>query len=252
MKTILLSNDDGVNAMGIRVLADSLKDIANIIIVAPDRNRSGSSNSLSLHAPLRVNHLEPNVMSVQGTPTDCVHLAVTGLLDEYPDMVISGINDGANLADDVWYSGTVAAAMEGCFLGIPSLAVSLDGKHCQHYSVACNVVKSVVELLDQSPGLPRRTFFNINIPDVEESALNGIAVTRLGKRHCAQPTIQQTDPRGKKVYWIGLVGDAAEAGAGTDFHAVEQNQVSLTPLKIDLTDYDIFSEVQTWVDAYEK
>jgi 5'-nucleotidase len=249
MYTILLSNDDGVNAPGIRMLAEVLKPIANIIIVAPDRNRSGASNSLSLHAPIRATTLEPNVISVQGTPTDCVHLAVTGLLDSKPDMIISGINDSANLADDVWYSGTVAAAMEGCFLGIPAMAISLAGKEALHYDTAANVVKYLVELFKGSLSLPVRTFFNINVPDVEEKDLNGIAVTRLGKRHCAQPTIPQKDPRGEMVYWVGPVGDAEDDRVGTDFYAVNNNQVSLTPMKIDMTDYDIFSEVKSWVDS---
>ncbi|MBV53755.1 MAG: 5'/3'-nucleotidase SurE [Coxiellaceae bacterium] len=244
---ILLSNDDGVFAEGIHALADALRPIADITIVAPDRNRSGASNSLSLHRPIRAKTLESGIISVEGTPTDCVHLAVTGLLKEQPDMIISGINDGANLADDVWYSGTVAAAMEGAFLGLPSIAVSLDGSNCSHFKTAASVVRSLVELTKVSPLSSNRTFFNVNVPDIAECDLQGIEVTRLGKRHSAQPTIEQKDPRGKTIYWVGPIGEASDAQVGTDFHAVKDNKVSLTPMKIDMTDYDVQTRVSDWL-----
>lgn len=248
MLTILLSNDDGVYAEGIRMLAKALQSFGRVILVAPDRNRSGASNSLTLSHPLRIRELKPDVISVEGTPTDCVHLAVTGLLDEKPDIIISGINEGANLSDDVWYSGTVAAAMEGRFLGIPSLAVSLvsDESRNYHYETAAQVV---VNLMDSvlSKTLPHRTFLNVNIPDVPYEQLKGYEVTTLGKRHSAQPTIRATDPRGKDIYWVGPVGEASDDRPGTDFHAVNQNKVSLTPLKIDLTDHEMFDQLQSWV-----
>ena len=246
---ILLSNDDGVFAEGIHALADALRPLGDITIVAPDRNRSGASNSLSLHHPIRAKTLEPGVISVEGTPTDCVHLAVTGLLSERPDMIISGINDGANLADDVWYSGTVAAAMEGCFLGIPSLAISLDGQGKLHFKAAARVAHSLVQSLIHSKAPAGRTFLNVNIPNVAFEDLNGMEVTRLGKRHAAQPTIQERDPRGKLIYWVGPVGDALDAEVGTDFHAISQKKVSITPLKIDMTDYSACAELEAWVET---
>ena len=246
---ILLSNDDGVFAEGIHALADALRPLADITIVAPDRNRSGASNSLSLHHPIRAKTLEPGVISIEGTPTDCVHLVVTGLLSERPDMIISGINDGANLADDVWYSGTVAAAMEGCFLGIPSLAISLDGHGELHFKAAAKVAHSLVQSLIHSKAPAGRTFLNVNVPNVAFDDLDGMVVTRLGKRHAAQPTIQERDPRGQLIYWVGPVGDALDAEVGTDFHAIANNKVSITPLKIDMTDYAACAELETWIET---
>ena len=246
---ILLSNDDGVFAEGIHALADALRPLGDITIVAPDRNRSGASNSLSLHHPIRAKTLEPGVISVEGTPTDCVHLAVTGLLPERPDMIISGINDGENLADDVWYSGTVAAAMEGAFLDLPSMAVSLDGHEGRNFETAATIIKSLVELSTKVPLSRKRTFLNINVPDIPYNEVQGIEVTRLGKRHTAQPTIQERDPRGKLIYWVGPVGDALDAEVGTDFHAIANNKVSITPLKIDMTDYSACAELEVWVET---
>jgi 5'-nucleotidase len=246
MLRILLSNDDGVYAKGLSVMAETLREIAHVYVVAPDRNRSGASNSLTLSAPLRIKFLENEMISVDGTPTDCVHVAITGLLPKPPDMVISGINAGSNLGDDVWYSGTVAAAMEGRFLGLPSIAVSLAGEHLQHYSTAAMVVYKMVERLQIEP-LPVGTILNINVPDVSYAQLQGFAITRLGTRHGAEPTIRQVDPRGHPIYWVGPAGAAADAGPGTDFAAIAQRQVSITPIRIDLTHYEAFEQLNTWV-----
>jgi 5'/3'-nucleotidase len=246
MLRILLTNDDGVFAKGLAVLADTLSEIAQIHVVAPDRNRSGASNSLTLTVPMRVKYLENEMISVDGTPTDCVHVAITGLLRRPPDMVVSGINAGANLGDDVWYSGTVAAAMEGRFLGLPAIAVSLSGEHPQHYPTAAMVVYKIVERLQTEP-LPVGTILNVNVPDVPYGELQGFSVTRLGTRHGAEPTIRQLDPRGHPVYWVGPAGAAADAGPGTDFAAIAERRVSITPLRIDLTHYEAFDQLTAWV-----
>ncbi|MBS0351450.1 MAG: 5'/3'-nucleotidase SurE, partial [Proteobacteria bacterium] len=221
MLRILLTNDDGVYAKGLSVLADTLNEIGQIHVVAPDRNRSGASNSLTLTVPMRVKYLENEMISVEGTPTDCVHVAITGLLKKMPDMVVSGINAGANLGDDVWYSGTVAAAMEGRFLGFPAIAVSLVGELQQHYTTAAMVIYKIIERLQVAP-LPKATILNINVPDIPYNDLQGFEVTRLGTRHGAEPTIKQLDPRGHPVYWVGPAGAAADAGPGTDFAAVSE------------------------------
>ncbi len=246
MLRVLLTNDDGVYAKGLAVLEKTLREIANIHVVAPDRNRSGASNSLTLSVPLRVKYLENEMISVEGTPTDCVHVAITGLLPHPPDMVISGINAGANLGDDVWYSGTVAAAMEGRFLGLPALAISLTGEHNQHYSTAAMVIYKIVERLKTEP-LPIGTILNINVPDIPYSELKGFEVTRLGTRHGAEPTIRQIDPRGHPVYWVGPAGAAADAGPGTDFAAIAEGRVSITPIRIDLTNHEAFEKLIPWV-----
>lgn len=241
---ILVTNDDGVHAPGIRALAAALSEIAEITVIAPDRNRSGASNSLTLSAPLRTQQIEPGIFSVEGTPTDCSHLALTGLLDEKPDMIVSGVNEHANLGDDVWYSGTVAAAMEGRFLGYPALAISLDGD--QHYATAAAVACKLVQQM-QTHALPAATILNVNVPDVPLEALQGYEITRLGTRHLAQPLIKQKDPRGKPIYWIGPSGLQADAGQGTDFYALEQRRVSITPLRADLTCYEAFESISNWV-----
>lgn len=242
---ILLSNDDGVYAKGLNVLADTVKGIAAVKIVAPDRNRSGASNSLTLNAPLRVRHLTPDIVSVEGTPTDCVHLAITGLLTELPDMLISGINEGSNLGDDVLYSGTVAAAIEGRFLGLPAIAISLAG-HCAHYETAARVALQLVnQVVDDQ--LPPYTILNVNVPDLPYDELQGWEVTRLGKRHRAEPVIQAKDPRGRPVYWVGPAGPEQDAGPGTDFYAIRSGKVSITPLQVDLTHYQAFNELARWV-----
>lgn len=247
---ILISNDDGFLAPGINVLAKTLKEIAEVIVVAPDRNRSGASNSLTLDNPLRAINAENGFISVNGTPTDCVHLAVTGLLSEMPDMVVSGINEGSNLSDDVLYSGTVAAATEGRFLGLPSIAVSLAGPKCQHYATAAQVAKQLVLKLRKDP-LPKNTILNVNVPDLPLEELRGFQVTRLGTRHIAEPTIKTVDPRGRKIYWIGQPGPEEDAGPGTDFFAVNSGYVSITPLHLDLTHYKVFEQLSGWVKLLE-
>ena len=244
---ILLSNDDGFLAPGLSYLAKALSQIAEITVVAPDRNRSGASNSLTLDNPLRTMTAENGFIGVNGTPTDCVHLAVTGLLSEMPDMVVSGINEGSNLSDDVLYSGTVAAATEGRFLGLPSIAVSLAGPKCQHYATAAQVAKILVQRLSKDP-LPRDTILNVNVPDLAMNELRGFQVTRLGTRHIAEPTIKALDPRGRKIYWIGQPGPEEDAGPGTDFYAVNMGYVSITPLHLDLTQYKVFEQLSGWLD----
>lgn len=243
MIKILISNDDGVYAKGIVTLAEAMKKIATIEVVAPDRNRSGASNSLTLTAPLHLKKLENGFVSVEGTPTDCVHVAITGLLTSMPDMVIAGINAGANLGDDVWYSGTVAAAMEGRFLGLPAIAMSLAGE--VFYETAAQVASDLVHHILKDP-LPAATILNVNVPDVPFEELRGYEITRLGTRHCAAPTIKQMDPRGHEIYWVGPPGAEQDAGVGTDFHAIRQNKVSITPLRVDLTHYEAFDILSSW------
>jgi 5'-nucleotidase len=243
---ILISNDDGINAPGIEALAAAMATLGDIVVAAPDRNRSGASNSLTLTNPLRVREIKPNWFSIEGTPTDCVHLAITGLMDGDPDMVVSGINHGANMGDDVLYSGTVAAAIEGRSLGLPSLAFSLARHSPMHYATAAEVAKQLVARLMVSP-LPASTILNINIPDVPFSELRGYEITRFGSRHRAEPTIKEIDPRGETIYWIGLPGKEQDAGPGSDFHAILNNKVSITPLNLDWTAYKAFDQLSTWI-----
>ena len=243
---ILITNDDGYLAPGIRILAETLASVAKISVVAPDRNKSGASNSLTLMRPLRAEMTPLGYYSVDGTPTDCVHLAISGLLDDKPDMVVSGINAGANLGDDVLYSGTVAAATEGRFLGLPAIAVSLVGRPARHYETAAEVVRQIIQNLIDDP-LPEDTILNVNVPDVLTSELEGITATRLGFRHKAEPSIQQFDPYGAPIYWVGPPGEAQDAGVGTDFYTVEHNQVSVTPLQIDLTRHNSIPPLQQWL-----
>lgn len=245
---ILISNDDGVHAPGLAALADALCKIADVTVVAPDRNRSGVSNSLTLEHPLRVVSASNGYFSVNGTPTDCVHLAVTGLLQESPDMVVSGINEGSNLSDDVLYSGTVAAATEGRFLGLPSVAFSLAGPRCEHYDTAARIAKMIVEQLHDQP-LTFDTILNVNIPDLPFTELRGIQITRLGTRHKAEPTIKGVDPRGRKIYWVGPPGLEQDAGPGTDFYAVNSGYVSITPIHLDLTQYKVIDELSGWAQS---
>lgn len=240
---ILLSNDDGIYAKGLRTLYDAVKSFGDVRVVAPDRNRSGASNSLTLANPLRIKNIEPNFFSVEGTPTDCVHLALTGLFDDMPDIVISGINDGSNLGDDILYSGTVAAATEGRSLGLPAVAISLAGN--QHYETAGWVIQKLLRQIIDRP-LPSRTILNVNVPDVPLEDLSSFEVTRLGSRHDAEPVLKGKDPRGHDIYWVGPAGPESDAGPGTDFHAIANHHVSLTPLKIDLTDYKQFEVVSQW------
>jgi 5'-nucleotidase len=244
---ILLSNDDGYFAPGLERLAQALEPFAQVVVVAPERDRSGASNSLTLDRPLVVRRAPNGFLFVNGTPTDCVHLAVTGLLDFLPDMVISGINDGANMGDDTIYSGTVAAATEGFLLGIPSIAISLTSKNPAHFETAGEIA---VELVQRHRARPAGAWLlNVNVPDVPRAALAGFKVTRLGRRHKAENVIRQQSPRGETIYWVGAAGRAADAGEGTDFHAVERGFASITPLQIDLTNRDQLTHVSTWIAA---
>ncbi|AML48428.1 5'/3'-nucleotidase SurE [Coxiella burnetii] len=247
---LLLSNDDGVYAKGLAILAKTLADLGEVDVVAPDRNRSGASNSLTLNAPLYIKNLENGMISVEGTPTDCVHLAITGVLPEMPDMVVAGINAGPNLGDDVWYSGTVAAAMEGRFLGLPALAVSLGGELFRYYETAAKVVYQLIQRIEKDP-LPPSTILNINVPDLPYEELKGFEVTRLGTRHRAEPTIRQIDPRGHPIYWVGAAGPEQDSGPGTDFFAMNHHCVSITPLRVDLTHYEAFDQLASWVKRLE-
>lgn len=243
---ILLSNDDGYQSDGLATLAISISDLADIVIVAPDRNQSGASHSLTLETPLRVGRSRDGMYYVNGTPTDCVHLALTGLLDEDPDMVIAGINHGANLGDDVLYSGTVAAAAEGRFLGLPAIAVSLVGENPRHFDTAGQAIRIIVEQLGDVP-LPPDTTLNINVPDVPYEELKGFRATRLGYRHRAEPVIESHDPKGRLLYWVGAAGAGQDAGPGTDFHAVENGYVSVTPLHFDLTRHKGLEGLEAWL-----
>lgn len=245
---ILLSNDDGYLAPGIQTLYQCLplhSQVSELVMMAPERNRSAASNSLTLLEPLRIHEHPGRVYSVNGTPTDCVHLGINGALDYRPDLVISGINAGANMGDDVLYSGTVAAAMEGRFLGKPSIAISLAGD--QHFDSAAKVLLQVLDRFLQHQ-LDSNTIININVPDLPYEQIKGIKVTRLGRRHASEPAVKSTDPRGGVIYWIGPAGNAADAGAGTDFAAVEQGYVSITPLQIDLTHYAMLDAMRDWLD----
>lgn len=243
---ILLSNDDGYLAPGLACLARALATLAEVDVVAPERDRSGASNSLTLDRPLHVRRGENGFLYVDGTPTDCVHLAITGLMEHEPDMVIAGINRGANLGDDVLYSGTVAAAMEGRFLGVPAIAVSLVGKEAVNFDTAARVTVRLVEQLVRDP-LPADTILNVNVPDVPYEALTGFEATRLGHRHKSEPVIRASDPYGRPVYWIGPSGPEADAGPGTDFDAVRRRAVSITPLHVDLTRYTALDQIASWL-----
>ncbi len=249
---VLVSNDDGIDARGIDVLARRLAAVGEVTVVAPDRDRSGASNSLTLDQPIRVSRVDDQRWSVAGTPTDCVHLALSGLLDHEPDMVVSGINNAANLGDDVIYSGTVSAAMEGRFLGLPAIAVSLVTPDHQgrHYDSAAEAVLLLMRRLLIDP-LPADTILNVNVPDRPWKEMRGLAVTRLGRRHRSAPCIAQTDPRGRPIYWIGPPGEAADDGPGTDFNAVRDGYVSITPIHVDLTRFQALEKVSGWVAALQ-
>ena len=242
---ILVSNDDGVHADGIRILSEALRQIADVVVVAPDRNHSGASHSLTLENPLRLESMAHNgFIAVKGTPTDCVHLAVNALLSPRPDMVVSGINHGANLGDDVIYSGTVAAATEGRHLGLPAMAVSLVGS--EHFASAAHYACRLVQGLMRNP-LPADQILNVNVPDLPLAQIKGIRVTRLGCRHPAEAVIVEQDPRGRPIYWIGPPGASQDAGEGTDFAAVEAGYVSITPLQVDITAYRHMDGLQEWI-----
>jgi 5'-nucleotidase len=242
---ILLSNDDGYFAPGLEHLAAALAPHADITVVAPERDRSGASNSLTLDRPLSVRRAPNGFLFVNGTPTDCVHLAVTGLLSELPDMVISGINLGANMGDDTVYSGTVAAATEGYLLGVPSVAISLASKTAAHFETAAAVALELLERHQRRAAGP--WLLNVNVPDIERSRVRGYQITRLGRRHKAEDMVRMQSPRGETVYWVGAAGAAADAGEGTDFHAVENRYISVTPLQIDLTNHEQMPGLTTWL-----
>jgi len=244
---ILLSNDDGYFAPGLAALAAALTDAGHkITVVAPERDRSGASNSLTLDRPLVVRQAPSGFHYVNGTPTDCVHLAVTGLLPELPDMVISGINHGANMGDDTVYSGTVAAATEGFMLGIPAIAISLVGSGQDHFDTAAGVAIDLVERFAARP-FPQAVLLNVNVPDVPREVIAGVEVTRLGRRHKAQDTVKTVNPRNQTMYWVGAAGGAQDSGSGTDFHAVARNLVSVAPLPLDLTHYPQMAAVGDWL-----
>jgi 5'-nucleotidase len=246
---ILLANDDGYRAEGLRFLREVLAGVAPLTVVAPDRNRSGASHSLTLEVPLRVQQAEPDVWYViNGTPTDCVHLAITGLFEHEFDMVVSGINDGANLGDDVLYSGTVAAAIEGRFLGLPTIAVSLvvGAPTGPHFATAARVARELVLRVVAKP-LHRSMILNVNVPDRPYEELTGFEVTRLGHRHRAENAVRGMDPRGREIYWVGAAGKGQDAGPGTDFHAVAHGRVSVTPLQVDLTRHAALDELRDWL-----
>lgn len=243
-----MSNDDGYFAPGITLLAEALRQVGEVTVVAPERDRSGASNSLTLDRPLTVRRAANGFFFVNGTPTDCVHIAVTGLLDFTPDVVVSGVNLGANMGDDTIYSGTVAAASEGYLLGIPSVALSLTSKAGTHFESAIGIALQLVGRLKREPfGEP--VLLNVNVPDIPPGELRGQEITRLGRRHKAEPVIRLETPRGDTAYWIGPAGGAADAGPGTDFHAVENSRVSITPLRLDLTHQGQLARAKEWLAA---
>ncbi|WP_028537240.1 5'/3'-nucleotidase SurE [Paludibacterium yongneupense] len=242
----LISNDDGYFAPGLAMLAQTLSSHGEIIVVAPEQDRSGASNSLTLDRPLRLRQSASGFNYVNGTPTDCVHLAVTGLLDERPDMVFAGINHGANAGEDTLYSGTVAAATEGFLLGIPSIAVSLAGHSGEHFATAGRVVEDLLAHIRRKP-LTTPVLLNVNVPDIPYEMIRGMSVTRLGRRHQAEPVIKAMNPRGETVYWVGPVGAAQDSREGTDFWALANNTVSITPLSLDLTAYGQLDGINTWL-----
>ena len=242
---ILISNDDGYQADGIIQLAKSLSEIADVIVVAPSENKSAASSSLTIGKPLKPIQIEKNIYAIDATPSDCVHLALCGFIRESIDLVVTGINFGANLGDDVIYSGTVAGAIEGRFLGLPSIAMSLASWECKHFETAGNVAKLLVAQIDKAP-LAYNTIINVNVPDIPMSEIKGIKSTRLGNRHKSEPSIQ--DLKDPSLYWIGENGKEADNGEGTDFHAVSNKFVSVTPLQIDLTKYPELKQVSEWLE----
>jgi 5'-nucleotidase len=244
---ILIANDDGYLAPGLAALVEACRGLGEIDVVAPEQNASGTSNALTLQRPLSVWTAGNGYRYLNGTPSDCVHVALTGLLATRPDLVLSGINNGANMGDDTLYSGTVAAAMEGYLFGIPSIAFSLSEKGWSHIDDAARVARRLIEQVLARPPAPGHWLLNVNIPDRPEAELRGLRTTRLGRRHASEPVIRQTNPRGEPIYWIGAAGDAREAGEGTDFHAVAEGFVSVTPLQVDLTDHARLPVWQTWL-----
>ena len=243
---ILLSNDDGYRAPGLSAMVEAVSDFGEVTVITPDQDRSGASNALTLTVPVRVEQIENGYFVCSGTPTDCVHLGITGLMPQEPDMIISGINNARNLGDDVLYSGTVGAAMEGRFLGLPAIAVSLAGDDPIHFDTAGNVVRQLLEKMLQTPLSPS-TILNINVPDLPRDQISGWQATRLGGRDRAYPAIRAPDPVGKDIYWIGAAGVEQDAGPGTDFFAIAQGYVSITPLTADMTDRTRLAELDEWL-----
>ena len=243
---ILVSNDDGYSAPGLAALVEALKPLGDLMVIAPEQNHSGASNSLTLNRPLSVRTADNGFLYVNGTPTDCVHLAVTGLLDFKPDMVVAGINNGANMGDDTIYSGTVAAATEGYLLGIPSIAFSLVGRSWEHLATAAGVAAEIVARFQRDPTV-EPVLYNVNIPGIAASSLKGIQATRLGRRHKAEAAVRAENPHGEPVWWVGAAGPAADDGPGTDFHAVASGYASVTPLQIDLTHFEKVTHVRDWL-----
>jgi len=243
---LLLSNDDGVHALGIKVLYQELAKHFDVTVVAPDRNCSGASNSLTLLNPLRAQTLENGFTSVNGTPTDAVHLGVSQIISSTPDLVIAGINKGPNLGNDTLYSGTVAAATEGRHMGIPAIAISLLGKHEQHYQTAAVITTKIIKRIQDQP-LAADQILNINVPDIQLSEIKGIKVTRLGHRHQAETMKKMQDPWQRDIYWYGCLGEELDGGEGTDFHAVANNYVSVTPLTVDMTAHNSINNMTKWI-----
>lgn len=243
---ILLSNDDGVFAKGISVLYQALSEHHDVTVIAPDRNCSGASNSLSLHQPLRISQMDNGFYSVNGTPSDCVHLGVNRFLQEDPELVVSGINHGANLGDDVIYSGTVAAATEGRYMGLPAIAVSLVSRKTDNFKTAGQIVVEIIDKLASHP-LPANQILNVNVPDVAPEKVKGIKITRQGRRHRAEGMVKDTDPFGREIYWYGPAGAEQDAGPGTDFHAIANNYCSVTPLSVDMTAHKSIAEIEEWL-----
>jgi 5'-nucleotidase len=246
---ILVSNDDGYQSPGLLALVAALESIAEVVVVAPERDRSGASNSLTLDRPLRASRTERGFIRVDGTPTDCVHLAITGLLEKEPDLVVAGINHGPNLGDDVIYSGTVAAATEGRFLGLPAIALSIDAFEPRFLETAARVGVRLVEQLRTLP-LEANLILNVNVPDIPYEEIKGFSTTRLGHRHKAEPVVASRDPRGRTIYWVGPAGPEQDAGPGTDFYAVRNGYVSITPLQVDLTRHQALDSVARWLGQF--
>ena len=248
---ILLSNDDGVFAQGLSVLYDFLCPQHELTVLAPDKNCSGASNALSLRKPLRVEKMQNGFYAVNGTPSDCVHVGVNQFMQEDPELVISGINHGANLGDDVIYSGTVAAATEGRYMGLPAIAVSLAGHKCSHFETAAQLILDILDRLQAHP-LPADQILNVNVPDIPYSQIKGIEVTRQGRRHRAETMVKDSDPFGNTIYWYGRVGKEQDAGPGTDFHAVANGYCSVTTLSVDMTAYHSLQEMKSWLKIAAK
>lgn len=243
---ILVSNDDGYLSPGLAALAEAMRPLGDVMVVAPEQNSSGASNSLTLHRPLTVSRAQNGFTFINGTPSDCVHIALTGLLDQMPDLIVSGINNGQNMGDDTIYSGTVAAAMEGYLFGIPAIAFSLLDRGFEHLDAAADVARKLVERYIKRP-IAEPFLLNVNVPSLPHDQIRGIIGTRLGKRHPSEPVVRMTDPRGEPIYWIGPAGRAREGGPGTDFHATASGYVSVTPLQIDLTHNEQLKSVSDWL-----